>query len=243
MIGSPTQHQSNQMVFDKLYKDFTAQAKKGNLDPELRQKINDRLASAVDKDGNAIFPSDIDILSKNFKKQASTFDQRAIAGNVLGGVGIGGKKGQIIDYEKIIRDTTDPFLLDTPSGDLGYRLWTPSGEVIERADLHPAFPAIATGEDLGVEFAPADKNILLAPFLEKFRAEKGRDPGYMDMTRGRPARVQITEPLLKNLEESGNKAGGAVKAKNKYSDGGAISALMKHAEIAGQSAQMNNQRM
>ena len=130
MIGSPTQHQSNQMVFDKLYKDFTAQAKKGNLDPELHQKINDRLASAVDKDGNAIFPPDIDILSKNFKKQASTFDQRAVAGNVLGGVGIGGKKGQIIDYEKIIRDTTDPFLLDTPSGDLCYSIWTPSGEVI-----------------------------------------------------------------------------------------------------------------
>ena len=243
MIGSPTQHQSNQMVFDKLYKDFTAQAKKGNLDSNLRKQINDRLASAVDKDGNAIFPPNIDILSKNFKKQASTFDQRAVAGNVLGGVGIGGKKGQIIDYEKIIRDTTDPFLLDTPSGDLGYRLWTPSGEIIERPDLHPAFPTIATGEDLGVEFAPADKNVLLAPFLEKFRAEKGRDPGYMDMTRGRPARVQITEPLLKNLQESGNKAGGAVKAKNKYSDGGAISALMKHAETAGQSARMNNQRM
>ena len=242
MIGSPTQHQSNQMVFDKLYKDFTAQAKKGNLDPELRQKINDRLASAVDKDGKAIFPSDIDILSKNFKKQASTFDQRAVAGNVLGGVGIGGKKGQIFDYEKVIRDTTDPFLLDTPSGDLGYRIWTPSGEVIERPDLHPAFPAIATGEDLGVEFAPADKNILLAPFLEKFRMEKGRDPGYMDMTRGRPARVQITEPLLKNLEESGNKAGGAVKAKNKYSSGGALPALMKHAETARQSPLMNYQR-
>jgi hypothetical protein len=211
MIGSPTQHQSNQMVFDKLYKDFTAQAKKGKLDPELRQKINDRLASAVDKDGKPIFPSDIDILSKNFKKQATTFDQRAVAGNVLGGVGIGGKKGQIFDYEKVIRDTTDPFLLDTPSGDLGYRIWTPSGEVIERPDLHPAFPAIATGEDLGVEFKPADKNILLAPFLEKFRAEKGREPGYMDMTRGRPVRVQITEPLLKSLDVSGNKKGGAIR--------------------------------
>jgi len=210
MIGSPTQHQSNQMVFDKLYKDFTAQAKKGNLDSALRQKINDRLASAVDKDGNPIFPPDIDILSNNFKKQATTFDQRALAGNVLGGVGVGGKKGQIIDYEKIIRETTDPFLLDTPSGDLGYRIWTPSGEVIERPDLHPAFPAIATGEDLGVEFKPADKNILLAPFLEKFRLEKGREPGYMDMTRGRPVRVQVTEPILRNLEESGNKKGGAI---------------------------------
>ena len=219
MIGSPTQHQSNQMVFDKLYKDFTAQAKKGGLDSALRQKINDRLASAVDKDGNPIFPPDIDILSNNFKKQATTFDQRALAGNVLGGVGVGGKKGQIIDYEKIIRETTDPFLLDTPSGDLGYRIWTPSGEVIERPDLHPAFPAIATGEDLGVEFKPADKNILLAPFLEKFRLEKGREPGYMDMTRGRPVRVQVTEPILRNLEESGNKKGGAIGALSRANRG------------------------
>jgi hypothetical protein len=53
----------------------------------------------------------------------------------------------------------------------------------------------------------------------------------------------ISEEYLTNLQKSGNKAGGAVKAKNKYSDGGAISALMKHAETAGQSAQMNNQRM
>jgi len=235
MVGSPTQHQSNQMVFDKLLKDFTAEAKKGNLEPELRQLINDRLASAVDKDGNAIFPPDIDILSKNFKKQATTFDQRAVAGNVMGGIGVGGKKGQIIDYEKIMRDTTDPYLLDTPSGDLGYRIWTPSGEVIERPDLHPAFPAIATGEDLGVQFAPADKNILLAPYLEKFRAEKGREPGYMDMTRGRPVRVQITEPLLKNLDESGNKKGGAVKASNSYKNRASMSPLMKRSKTARQS--------
>lgn len=215
MIGSPTQHQSNQMVFDKLYGKFKSEAKKGNLDPELQQKINERLANAVDKDGNPVFPPDVDILSKDFKKIANTFDRRSIAGNLIGGVGVGGRKGQIIDYDKIIRDTTDPFLLDMPSGALGHRLWTPSGEIIERPDLHPAFPAIATGEDLGVEFTPAAQDILMAPWIENVRQTKGRNPGYMDWTRGRPPSVRVSEDILRNLEESGNKEGGAITVKPK----------------------------
>jgi hypothetical protein len=219
MIGSPTQHQSNQMVFDKLYSQFKSEAKKGNLDPELRDKINARLAASVDKDGNPIFPSDIDILDKNFKKQATTFDQRAVTGNVLGGVGVGGRKGQIFDYDKIIRDTTDPFLLDAPSGSMGYRLWTPSGEIIERPDLHPAFPAIATGEDLGVEFNPAAQDILMEPWVQNIRETKGRNPGYMDWTRGRPPSVEVTEDILTNLQKSGNKNGGLIKVKRKAGGG------------------------
>ena len=233
MIGSPTQHQSNQMVFDKLYNQFKAEAKKGNLDPELRDKINARLAAAVDKDGNPIFPPDVDILDKNFKKQATTFDQRAVAGNVIGGTGVGGKKGQIIDYDKIIRETTDPFLLDAPSGSLGYRLWTPSGEIIERPDLHPAFPAIATGEDLGVEFTPAAQDILMEPWVKNIRETKGRNPGYMDWTRGRPPSVEVTEDILTNLQKSGNKAGGLIKVKRKA--GGGI--IKKAIQAAGKAAE------
>ena len=233
MIGSPTQHQSNQMVFDKLYNQFKAEAKKGNLDPELHQKINARLAAAVDKDGNPIFPPDVDILDKNFKKQATTFDQRAVAGNVIGGTGVGGKKGQIIDYDKIIRETTDPFLLDAPSGSLGYRLWTPSGEIIERPDLHPAFPAIATGEDLGVEFTPAAQDILMEPWVQNIRETKGRNPGYMDWTRGRPPSVEVTEDILTNLQKSGNKTGGLIKVKRKA--GGGI--IKKAIQAAGKAAE------
>ena len=228
MIGSPTQHQSNQMVFDKLYGDFKKEAKKGNLDPELKDKINARLAAAVDKDGNPIFPPDVDILDKDFKKIVNTFDRRAVTGNLLGGVGVGGKKGQIIDYDKVIRDTTDPFLLDAPSGSMGYRLWTPSGEIIERPDLHPAFPAILTGEDLGVEFSPAAQDILMAPWVENVRQTKGRNPGYMDWTRGRPPSVEVTDKLLRNLEESGNKKGGLIKVKRK-AGGGIISKAAKEA--------------
>lgn len=233
MIGSPTQHQSNQMVFDKLYGKFKSEAKKGNLDPELQQKINERLANAVDKDGNPVFPPDVDILSKDFKKIANTFDRRSIAGNLIGGVGVGGRKGQIIDYDKIIRDTTDPFLLDMPSGSLGHRLWTPSGEIIDRPDLHPAFPAIATGEDLGVEFTPAAQDILMAPWIENVRQTKGRNPGYMDWTRGRPPSVQVSDEILRKLEESGNKEGGAITAKRdgqKFKPGKKPDQILKHGQ-------------
>ena len=235
MIGSPTQHQSNQMVFDKLYGKFKSEAKKGNLDPELQQKINERLANAVDKDGNPVFPPDVDILSKDFKKIANTFDRRSIAGNLIGGVGVGGRKGQIIDYDKIIRDTTDPFLLDMPSGSLGHRLWTPSGEIIERPDLHPAFPAIATGEDLGVEFTPAAQDILMAPWIENVRQTKGRNPGYMDWTRGRPPSVQVSDEILRKLEESGNKEGGAITVKpkrdgQKFKPGQKPDQILKHGQ-------------
>jgi hypothetical protein len=210
MIGSPTQHQSNQMVFDKLYSDFKKSAKKGNLDPELRDKINIKLASAVDKEGNPVFPPDVDIMDKKFKDIANTFDRRSIAGHLMGGVQVGGKKGQIIDYDKIIRETTDPALIDVPSGALGNRLFTLSGGIIDRPDLHPAFPTILQGEDLGVNFSPVARDILMRDFIEKTMREKGRTPGYMDYTRGHPPSQLITEDLLTEMQKLGLKKGGQV---------------------------------
>jgi hypothetical protein len=210
MIGSPTQHQSNQMVFDKLYGDFKKAAKKGGLPPELRDKINDRLVRAVDKEGNPVFPSDVDILDKNFKDIANTFDRRSIAGHLMGGVQVGGKKGQIIDYDKIIRETTDPSLIDVPSGSLGNRLFTLSGGIIDRPDLHPAFPTILQGEDLGLSFSPVAKDLLMKDFIQKTMREKGRKPGYMDFTRGHPPSQIITEDILTEMQKLGLKKGGAV---------------------------------
>jgi hypothetical protein len=211
MIGSPTQHQSNQMVFDKLYKDFMLANKRGELDPELRDLINERLIKAIDKEKNPIFPSDVDITSKDFKKIANTFDRRSIAGHLMGGVGVGGKKGQVIDYDKIIRSTTDPALLDVPSGSIGNRLFTLSGGIVDRPDLHPAFPSILQGEDLGLTFNPVPRELLMKDFIEKTKAEKGRDPGYMDYTRGYPPSQLITEELLTELQKKGYKKGGAIK--------------------------------
>jgi hypothetical protein len=218
MLGTPTQHQSNQMVWDKMYGAFLKAAKRGELDPELRDKINFRLASAVDKKGNPVFPSDVDILDKNFRKIANTFDRRSIAGHLMGGVQVGGKKGQIIDYDKIIRSTTDPVLIDQPTGAIGNRLFTLSGGIVNRPDLHPAFPTILQGEDLGVMFTPVERDIVMKDFVEKTMREKGRKPGYMDYTRGNPPTQLITEDILTELQKLGKKKGGAVKK----AEGGAI---------------------
>jgi hypothetical protein len=210
MLGTPTQHQSNQMVFDKLLGDFKKAAKKGGLDPELRDRINMRLANSVDKDGNNIFPPDVDILDKNFKDLASTFDRRSVTANLIGGMGVGGKKGQIIDYDKIIRQTTDPMLLESPTGALGNRLFTLSGGIIERPDLHPAFPTIMQGEDLGVSFSPVARDLIMKDFTEKTMREKGRAPGIFDYTRGYPPSQLITEDILTEMQKLGLKKGGAV---------------------------------
>lgn len=215
MIGSPTQHKSNSMVFDQIMKDFKFAAKKGKLDPELREAINLRIANTVDpKTGEPIFDlsKPIDILSPKFQKQLNTFDKRAAVADILGGKGVGGKKGSIIDYDSIIRETTDPDLLDAPTGSLGSRIFTLSGEKLERPDLHPAFPHVLTGEDLGVHFKAAPREILLGDFLKNFREAKGREPGYMDMTRGLAPSNVITEEMLTNLQKAGYKKGGLAQA-------------------------------
>ena len=210
MIGTPTQHQSNQMVFDKLYGDFKKAAKRGELTPELRDLINKRLAASVDNKGNPVFPADVDIMDKKFRDVADTFSRRSIAGHLMGGVQVGGKKGQIIDYDKIIRNTTDPALIDQPTGALGNRLFTLSGGIVDRPDLHPAFPTILQGEDLGVTFSPVERNLVMKDFVDKTMREKGRMPGYMDYTRGNPPTQLITEDILTELQKLGLKKGGAV---------------------------------
>jgi hypothetical protein len=219
MLGTPTQHQSNQMVFDKLLNSFLKAAKKGELDPAQRDKINMLLANSVNNDGNPIFPPDVDILGKNFKDLASTFDRRAVTASLIGGTGVGGKKGQIIDYDKIIRQTTDPMLLDKPTGALGNRLFTLSGGIIERPDLHPAFPTILQGEDLGVRFDPVARELIMKDFTQRIMEEKGRKPGYMDYTKGYPPSQLITEDILTELQKMGKKKGGEVKAPAAQIDG------------------------
>ena len=240
MLGTPTQHQSNQMVFDKLYGDFKKAAKRGELTPELRDLINMRLAAAIDNKGNPVFPANVDIMDKKFRDIADTFSRRSVAGHLMGGVQVGGKKGQIIDYDKIIRSTTDPALLDQPTGALGNRLFTLSGGIVQRPDLHPAFPTILQGEDLGVMFTPVERDIVMKDFVEKTMREKGRKPGYMDYTRGNPPTQLITEDILTELQKLGKKKGGAVKQPAAYIDG---NEFVEAAQKYGIRDSMNNLNM
>jgi hypothetical protein len=218
MIGDEEQHRSNQHVFDKLHNEFTKAAKQGALDPILHSAINDRLASAVDKDGNNIFPADINILDKNFKKIANTFDRRAVAGEVMGGVGVGGKKGQIFNYDKVINDTTDPILRDVPTGSIGNRLFTVENKYSHRPDLHGAFPTVIHGEDSGEIFHPAAREILMKDWIDNFIKEKGRKPGYFDWTRGYAPFQKIDEKTIRRLQDAGHAKGGKVDARTTKRD-------------------------
>ena len=216
MLGSPEQHRSNQHVFDELYKQFKKSAKEGNLDPVLHDAINQRLRQAVDKDGVPLFPEDVDILSKKFRSFADRFDKRAVAADVMGGVGLGGKKGQIFDYDKVMERMTDPLVKDAPAGSLGYRLFTLSGEKSERPDLHSAFPHILHGEDLGVSYSPAPREIIMQKFIDDFQQKTGRLPTYLDWTRGYAPSTQITEEMLTNLQREGFAKGGRAKLEDEF---------------------------
>ena len=212
MLGTPTQHKSNQMVFDRLYKEFMGGIKQEKLSPELKDTLNAKLASVVDKEGKNLFPADVDITNpRKFRKLVDTFDKRAAAADVMGGIGVGGKKGQIFDYDRIIQRTTDPALLEVPTGSLGNRLFQLSGEMMDRPDLHPAFPTILKGEDLGVSFMPAPRELLMEDYINKVLTEKGRQPGYMDWTRGYAPSQFLSEELLTKLQKAGYKKGGKIK--------------------------------
>jgi hypothetical protein len=104
---------------------------------------------------------------------------------------------------------TDPMTIGAPTHSLGTRLFSLSGEVEHRPDLHSAFPYILKGEDQGVAFAPVPKELGLQNYIQNFKDFKGRDPGYYDLTRTTPSE-QITEEYLRNLQDAGHKKGGLV---------------------------------
>lgn len=208
MLGHPEQHRSNQMVFDQILNKFRREAKKGSLDEDLRATINERLAGLTDKEGKPLFSPDIDIMGKDFRKQANTFDKRAATAEIMGGKGVGGKKGSIIDYPEIIRSTTDPAVVDAPTGAIGHRAFQLTGDIGLHPELHPAFPYILRGEDIGQTYAPVPRELALRDFIEQFIKEKGRPPGVFDLTRGYAPQQFISEDWLTNLQKHGYADGG-----------------------------------
>ena len=236
MLGSPTQHKSGQMVFDKIIKNFRTSARQGNLDPELLDIMNLRLINTVDNNGKPLFSQNFNIASHKSNNEINTFDKRAAVADVIAGIGVGGKKSQIIDYDKLIASTTDPDLIDAPTGSLGSRMFTLSGEMLERPDLHPAFPTILTGEDLNVHFKPAPREIVLNDFIKSFTEAKGREPGVMDLTRGYAPSNMITEEMLTNLQKAGYANGGLVQG---YDDGGKVDLANSSKYIDGSSRENN----
>ena len=216
MIGSETQHHSNQHVFDTLADEFNRNVRLGKLTPELRQRANERLQTYKDYAGR--FDPTFDIANPEMLAEAAkTFDRRGALAEVMSGKGIGGQKGTIIDYPAIMQEMTDPMTVGSPTHSIGTRLFNLTGEVEHRPDLHSAFPYILKGEDQAVAFNPVPKELALRDWMQNFRDFKGRSPGYYDMTRTIPSQ-QITDKYLRGLEEAGHAEGGKIKM-NKLAGG------------------------
>ena len=211
MIGGETQHHSNQHVYDMLANEFNRQAGMGNLPAELQARINARIAQAPATKG--MFPEHFDIGNpEHLSQYGDTFHRRGALSTVMSGEGVGGTKGRIIDYPGIMQEMTDPMTVGAPTHSIGTRLFSLSGDVEHRPDLHSAFPYILKGEDQGVAFAPVPKELGIQDFINQFKEFKGRDPGYYDLVRTTPSQ-QITDKYLKSLEEAGHKKGGKIKKK------------------------------
>jgi hypothetical protein len=260
--GSPTQHKSNTVVIKDAIQNLQIANEVGAIHPAQIDLINKRLReTVVKKTGKPLFPSDFDITDPQALEFAKTFDRRAAIGDVLLGTGVKGpmtrlefkkanpdvKWSDSADMQRLLDRETDPILREAATNDVGPHLFVLDNGKIERPDLNIAFPHQVTGTDLGVRYELAPLEVAVPDWMKQYkgRVDKSGNPspvGYYDLARNQPQQF-ISEEYLTNLQKSGNKAGGAVKAKNKYSDGGAVSALMKHAETAGQSARMNNQRM
>jgi hypothetical protein len=214
-IGTPEMHTSNQLVFNRMYNKFMEARKAGLLSPEQEAKMLDILRSAMTKGtaknpSKAIFDKDV---SFDNSQAFNTFDRRRLLSNLMAGVGIGGKKGQIFDASKMIEDTTDPRLLHAPTLSVGPHVFSLSGEMSNRPDLNKAFPIMLHGESYPEAFQQIPFKEAAPEFTQQIRKAKGRDPGYMDIVRGIP-RQQITEKYLTSLQKIGKKKGGAVgKAK------------------------------
>ena len=214
-IGSPTQHMSNPVTVERMYEAH----KNANPSAELVEKMNKQLNSAIHaKTKKPIFPNGIDISDPASLNQAQTFDQRKAIAQALT---IGGeKKGEKATQEafKIIKEETDPLLMDAPTYAVGNRLFTidqKSG--IYRPDLNSAFPEQTVGTDFGLIFEPAPIQHAAPDFVKKFEGRKNKhgNPqamGHKDLTATTPKQF-ISEEYLTNLQKEGYKDGGSAEPK------------------------------
>jgi hypothetical protein len=182
MLGSSNQLKSNPVVFDKLKKQFIDAMKEGKLSPELENKFNHNLALT--------FGEGAQIRDPNIWKEADTFEKRAALADLMmgqgitpkkGGIAMGGEKsgkGVIFKPTETLVQETEPSLLhpehggSAPTFALGPRLFNLSGTAEYRPDLHPGFPMLLHGEDLGYNFEPVPTEVFLPTWHKHFRDVK-----------------------------------------------------------------------
>jgi hypothetical protein len=126
-LGSEIQHRGNPTMFARIHDELMDKIKKGEVDQEQIDVINNRLNSTeVGKKGNKklLFPEPVDIASPEFRLKPYTFVQRSEFADVVGGAGItktlGKEKGKIININERLGETIDPYIADAPTGALGH---------------------------------------------------------------------------------------------------------------------------
>jgi len=233
MLGSATQLKTNPVVFDKLKRQFIESMKQGNLSDELAGKINHNLSLT--------FGEGADIRDPGIWKLADTFEKRAALADAMmgqgiapskGGVALGGEKsGRGVIFrptDTLIRET-EPYLLpvefggNVPTYAAGPRLFSLEQESMYRPDLHPGFPTLIKGEDLGVNMAPTPTEVYLPDWHAKFKKDnpERQAPGYYDLAlgvknEGLPSQ-ELNDEYIRHLLREGFAEGGAVHME----DGGA----------------------
>lgn len=226
MLGSANQLKTNPVVFAKLEKQFKDSMKAGNLTPELAAKINQNLRLFMGEGA--------DIRDPKIWKELDTFEKRAMMADLMmgqglppqkGGIALGGEKsgkGVIFKPTQTLIRETEPSLLhpehggEAPTFAIGPRLFTMEKEVSYRPDLHPGFPTLIHGEDLGYNVRPVPNEIALPDWHKRFKELTGgeRKPGYYDLAlgikgEGLPSQL-IDEAYLTRLQKEGHADGGMV---------------------------------
>lgn len=254
LLGSENMHQSNQLVYDNLLKEFYKNTHK--LTPEKIAEINQYMQTGGLSAGvkNPKFEpiAGFDILDKNaVRKYGDTFDTRkAIANHAFGKEGLGKTKAQIFDYQGVLDKMRDPLTNEAPTFSMGPRAFKLSGEVepVPRPDLNKAYPWQLHGEDLGVTYQPVPSELALRDFQGQWRKDTGntmpkksgdlKQPGYYEHTLGYTPegaseriypRQLITEDWIKDLQASGFAEGGKVQH---FDGGGKVGGLTRIAQSA-----------
>jgi hypothetical protein len=226
MLGSATQLKTNPVVFAKLEKQFKKGLKEGRLQPELENKINQNLGLFLGEGAN--------IRDPEIWKMLDTFEKRASMADLMmgkglppkkGGVALGGEKsgkGVIFNPTEILIEETERGLLHpehggyVPTFAVGPRLFSLTGESSFRPDLHPGFPTLLEGKDLGVNMMATPTEVYLPDWHARFKANNPdrQDPGYYDLAlgvkgEGLPSQ-DLTDDYIRHLIREGYAEGGEV---------------------------------
>ena len=226
LIGSPYQLKTNRSVFGDLTDEFYKAIAEGKLSPELLAKYQAALNASTYKTNKGVMPTfaepqKFDIRDRAaLEENSKLFHQRDALANIMGGKGptgvpLGGKQGQIFDWESVLNASRDPNTIGAPTQSIGTRLFTLNDRLPEyRPDLHNAFDYSLFGKDLGESFTPVPKEVGIPGAIENIRQSniaKGKKPDVTSMHIARNILMQpITEQHVKDVQAAGFAKGGKI---------------------------------